>query len=236
MTDFHSHLLPEIDDGSRNVKESLAMLDLLSQQSIHRVVATPHFYANDESVSEFLSRRQESYEKLSQYVTDEMPEIVQGAEVRYYEGISRMKDLKSLCVQGTRLLLLEMPERRWSDYTLRELSDIASDGRIHLVLAHIERCMNFQNKSTFYGLLQNDVLFQVNASYVNGFFSQRKAMKLLKRCEIHFIGSDCHNMTERAPDIGRAYKTIGNKLGSEFLAEFNNFTEEIFSEIHTLKG
>lgn len=236
MTDFHSHILPEIDDGSRSVQESLAMLNLLSQQGIHRVIASPHFYANDESVSDFLLRRRKAYEKLSACLTDEMPEIVQGAEVRYYEGISRMKDLKSLCVQGTSLLLMEMPERKWPDYTLRELNDIASDGRIKLVLAHIERCMGFQSKSTFYGMLQNDVLMQINASFINGFFSQRKALKLLGKGEVQFVGSDCHNMAERAPDIGSAYKKIENKFGPEFLAGFNNFTEKFFGEIHILKG
>ena len=110
MIDFHSHILPGMDDGSKNIEESLALLRMLAEQGVKKVVATPHFYANDESVEKFLARRQQSYESLRAALPAGMPEILLGAEVRYYQGISRLKELKELCVQGSNLLLLERPE------------------------------------------------------------------------------------------------------------------------------
>lgn len=226
MTDFHSHILPKMDDGSRSEEESLAMLNALSEQGVSRVMATPHFYANDESVADFINRRQNSLESLMSLKPSEMPEILAGAEVRYYEGISRLSELKSLCIDGTRLLLLEMQERKWTEYTLRELADISSGGKVTLVLAHVERYIGFQRPDTFYRLLENGILMQMNASFVNGFFTKRKAIRMLRNNEVHFLGSDCHNMDTRPPDIGSAFKTIQNKLGCDFAEGFKNYTNE----------
>lgn len=226
MTDFHSHILPKMDDGSRSAEESLAMLNALSEQGVSRVMATPHFYANDESVADFINRRQNSLESLMSLKPSGMPEILAGAEVRYYEGISRLSELKSLCIDGTRLLLLEMQERKWTEYTLRELADISSGGKVTLVLAHAERYIGFQRPDTFYRLLENGILMQMNASFVNGFFTKRKAIRMLRNNEVHFLGSDCHNMDTRPPDIGSAFKTIQNKLGCDFAEGFKNYTNE----------
>jgi protein-tyrosine phosphatase len=65
VLDFHSHILPEVDDGSQSVDESILMINALAEQGIDRIVATPHFYANDESVSEFLVRRQKAYNEFN---------------------------------------------------------------------------------------------------------------------------------------------------------------------------
>lgn len=228
MTDFHSHILPKIDDGSRSTEESILMLKALRQQGVDRVVATPHFYANDESVSEFLARRQASYIELMISLPPDMPEIIQGAEVKFYDGISRLQELKSLCIQGTKLLLLEMPFTKWTEYTIRELIDISSDGKVTLVLAHIERYMKFQKPDVFYRLLDSGILMQINASFINDFFTGRKAIGLLKKGAVHFLGSDCHNMNDRAPDIGRAFRTIEKKLGKEFNSSFDDYVNEFF--------
>ena len=64
MIDWHSHILPGMDDGSRNVTESIALLNMQTSQGIRTVIATPHFYANDESVETFLERRRNAYEAL----------------------------------------------------------------------------------------------------------------------------------------------------------------------------
>ncbi len=64
LIDFHTHILPGIDDGSRNVEMSLRMLAAQREQQVDEIVATPHFYAQKDSVEEFLLRRQCSYEKI----------------------------------------------------------------------------------------------------------------------------------------------------------------------------
>ena len=235
MTDFHSHILPRMDDGSKSVEESAEMLRILSQQGITRVVATPHFYANDESVRDFLARRNKAFEDIGSVLTDEMPEIILGAEVRYYDGISRMEDIKLLRIQETEVLLLEMPEKKWTEYTLRELEDMACSGKMTLVLAHIDRYIHLQHPEVIYRLCNSGIHMQMNADFINGFFSRRKAISLLKRGFINFIGSDCHNTDDRKPDIGRAYQTLVNRLGTKFVDNLEIYTEEIL-ETKNLKG
>lgn len=228
MIDFHSHILPAMDDGSKNTQESLAMLNSLKQQGIKRVVATPHFYADDDSVDSFLKRRQDSFDKLKSVFDDDCPELLLGAEVRYYEGFSELERLDDLCVQGSKLLLVEMPSGRWSEYVLNELLNLSSQIRCTLVLAHIERYMNYQSAGVFDRLLANDVLMQVNADFVTGFFTKQKAVKLFKNQRIHFIGSDCHNMTTRPPEIAKAYELIGKKIGKRFLDDLIEYENEMF--------
>ena len=55
---------------------------------------------------------------------------------------------------------------------------------------------------------------QVNADFVTGFFTKRKALALFANERLHFIGSDCHNMTSRPPKIAEAYEIIGKKLSN----------------------
>lgn len=229
MIDFHTHILPKVDDGSRSTEESLAMLRELSNQGIETVIATPHFNANDESVDSFINRRLVSYESLKEFAEMGIPDIKLGAEVRYYEGISRLERIEDLCVEGTNLLLLEMPFCRWTEYIIKELTDISCSGKVIIVLAHIDRYLKFQKWNVFETLLENGVLMQLNASFINRFINKRNALRLLQSGAVQFIGSDCHNMAERAPDIGRTLSFIKQKLGSDFLSGFadiiNNFSK-----------
>ena len=60
MIDFHSHMLPDMDDGAQNVDEGLAMLRESRRQGVELVCATPHFYADEEDPASFLRRRGEA--------------------------------------------------------------------------------------------------------------------------------------------------------------------------------
>ena len=224
MIDFHSHILPAVDDGSKSLEESIAMLELLSLQGVECVVATPHFYANHESVEEFLARRAAAYEALVQALPANAPNVVLGAEVRYYEGISRMPELSKLCIGDSKLLLLEMPMSRWTEYTVRELIDLSCTAGVKLVLAHIERYWSLQSRDVWDRLLANDILMQVNASFFLQFGCRRKAIRMLDERIVRFIGSDCHNMTDRKPRMDQAVEAIRKKLGDEFLDRMNSFT------------
>ena len=88
--DWHSHILPGIDDGSRNVEESISLLNSQMAQGVKVAIATPHFYANDESVESFVDKRSKAFELLKAEVPETSLEIRLGAEVKYYEGISRL--------------------------------------------------------------------------------------------------------------------------------------------------
>ena len=223
MIDWHSHILPGIDDGSRDLEESIALLKLEAEQGVDTVVATPHFFANDESADDFIYRRQKSYETLTSALSDNAPEILLGAEVRYYPGIGKLADLKKLCIGNTRLLLLEMPMEKWTDYTVRELVDIEAARHVKLILAHIERYLPMQSDDAWEKLYDAGIMMQVNASFFTGFTTKRRALKSLLDGEIHFIGSDCHNVKYRPPRLGAAYETIRRKFGDNFVNQMNEY-------------
>ena len=223
FTDWHSHILPNVDDGSRDVAESLRLLEMLAEQGVGKVIATPHFIADNESVSAFIKRRNDSYNRLKEVANKGMPEIVLGAEVAYYSGISRLSNLKELCIDRTGLLLLEMPFSVWREYTLKEVVEIATAKNIVVILAHIERYLKFQPYKTLEQLMEIGVLMQVNASYFAELRTRRKALSLLKKGGIQFLGSDCHNLTSRAPKLGTAYEVIKNKFGEDFVWQMNEY-------------
>lgn len=223
MIDWHSHILPNMDDGSRDLDESIEMLKALKQQGVDIVVATPHFCADAESVDEFLNRRQKAYDALCSGMDDLNVSVICGAEVRYYPGISRMESLERLAIEGTRLLLLEMPVTKWTDHTFKELVELAGMRGVKVVMAHIERYLALQNKDMLNRLIENGIFVQVNASFFDRFRSRQKAIKLLTSGCIHYIGSDCHNMTTRPPRIASAYELIRRKLGNDFASQMIDY-------------
>lgn len=225
MIDFHSHILPGIDDGSKNADESLRMLNLLKGQGVSKVVATPHFYANHNSVEDFLRKRENAFSKLSHILNEDVPEIILGAEVKYYEGISRLDNLSKLCIGKSKLLLLEMSMKRWTEYTLREVREISNSGNVIIVLAHIERYLGFQPKGTIEELVENGIFIQSNADFFIDMRTRRKALKLLNNGLIHFIGSDCHNLDSRAPRIDEAISYIKRKSGEDLLSQIKSLGE-----------
>ena len=229
MIDFHTHLLPCMDDGSKSVDESLAMLALMKEQGVDRVMATPHFYANRESAESFLERRERSYLQLKEKMHD-APLLSLGAEVKYYDGISRLPELQSLRIEGSRLLLLEMPFTRWTECSVREVLDIAAQGRVTPVLAHIERYLSKENQALLPRLLESGVLVQSNASFFAGYFSRFKAIKMVKNGQIHFIGSDSHNLTDRKPNTGRALDVLEKRMGKTFAEEFVAYGYDLLFE------
>lgn len=229
VIDFHTHVLPAVDDGSKSVEQSIEMLASLAEQSVNTVVATPHFYANDESVEDFLEKRNRAYEILKSHGRFEQ-NIILGAEVRYYDGISHLQDLKKLRIEGTKLLLIEMPFDKWTNYAISEIIDIASRGKITPVLAHIDRYLPIINNDLIKRLSAHGVLFQINASSFEGLVKSSKAIRLLINGFVHFIGSDCHNTSDRAPNIKIASDKIDKKLGNGAFEDFIKYSNDLFNQ------
>lgn len=208
MIDFHSHILPKMDDGSRSIEESLMMLRTSAKQGIHTIAATSHFYAEENTIEQFLQRRQAAWERLYGSLRPGMPEILLGAEVHYYEGMQRSKELPLLRIGKTNLLLLEMPFSPWSDRMVSEIIGLNRRPDMQILLAHIERYLRFQKASVWDSLLENGVFMQVNASFFLGSLSRYTALRMVKKGKIHLLGSDCHNMTSRPPQLGEAIDVL----------------------------
>ena len=140
--DFHTHILPGIDDGSRNVEMSLRMLAAQREQQVDEIVATPHFYAQKDSVEEFLLRRQCSYEKLKTKMaeTNLDQKLHLAAEVYYFQGIGSAGMIPKLCVEGTQTLLLEMPFAQWKCLCSFHTDTSSGNAVCPVEFCHLCRC------------------------------------------------------------------------------------------------
>ncbi len=240
FTDFHSHILPRLDDGSKSDDETLQMLRASKQQGVKRIVATPHFYPHLWSPEKFLGKRERAMEDLVSAVTsrkaegEEFPRVYVGAEVAYFSGISKCEWMEKLCLSGSRIILVEMPFERWSDAVLDELLDIKSGLDIIPVIAHIERYFPCQPREFIDELFGQDVLIQFNAeSFLNN-KTRKRALSLLEGGQIDFIGSDCHDLVSRAPNLGDACKIINKKLNNDALKKLNDFGDFVFADLTPL--
>lgn len=213
MIDFHSHFLPGIDDGSDSVETSLRMLAMWREQGIGRICATPHFYAEHDTPERFLRRRQAAYEALLTAAgAQPLPKIRLGAEVRYFTGVSTVESLPELCLSGTSFLLLEMPFVPWTERMLEEVAVIRQRG-LFPVAAHLERYLSFNSPKLIRRFMDMDIFIQCNAEFFLERRTARKALRLLREERIHFLGSDAHNLSSRAPNLGPALALIEGKLG-----------------------
>ncbi len=223
MVDMHTHILPGIDDGSRDAAESAAMLAALATQGVSGVAVTPHFNAAHITIADFLERRAAALAEMPQ--TD--VRILAGAEIAYYPGISRLPDIGALKIEHTHLLLLEMPYEHWGEYAIGELRELSRSGEFTLLLAHIERCFRQQKLDVWENLLDLGILMQSNSAFFIQRKTRRMALKLLRRGYIHLLGTDCHNTTTRPPNMGEALKIIAHKLGDETVADLKNRSRQM---------
>lgn len=220
--DFHTHILPEMDDGSSSAEESVRMLRASVQDGISCVVLTPHFQAEREDPERFLERRERCLAQLKKVWTLETPQLISGAETAYYDGISCMKELPQLCAGTSRCLLLEMPFCPWTERMLSEVVSLSVRGGYHVVLAHAERYLRFQKDEVFFRLMEHGIQLQANAGFFNDWRTRRKAFRLLKEGRIHLLGSDSHNMTYRPPNLGEACRIFHEKKRGAELNEIMN--------------
>ena len=191
LIDFHTHILPGIDDGSRNVEMSLRMLAAQREQQVDEIVATPHFYAQKDSVEEFLLRR----------------------------GSAGM--IPKLCVEGTQTLLLEMPFAQWNSAIYADVEKLVRHQKLKVVLAHIERYYEFQKKKEIWDAIMELPLYkQMNAGVFLNWKRRHKAFQLAKDAGTIILGSDCHNMDNRHPNLaegGEAFLRRTDRLTAEVL-------------------
>ena len=200
ITDFHTHILPEVDDGSSSLEESLAMLRMEAEQGIGRVIATPHFYPWHDNPKAFLDRRDRAEERLREAMSHEpgMPELLMGAEVHFFSGMSDSNVLLWLTNGSKRCILLEMPHAPWSDRMYSEIESIYTKHDIVPVIAHVDRYISpFRTHGIPERLEQLPVMVQANAGFFLHPATRRMAIRMLKRNQIHVLGSDCHNLETR---------------------------------------
>lgn len=227
MIDFHAHFLPDMDDGSKSMEESLQMLRLSYDVGVDTMVSTSHFFAYHESIGAFLGRRDERLNHLAHLLegADNVPKLVGGAEVAFYSGMCREKEIPRLCIGDTKCLLIEMPYCRWSSLKKRELISLICNRGITPILAHIERYWGYGgNSDLMEELFDLGAVAQINGEALLSDLQKRRVLKLIRKRKTVLLGSDCHNMKDRRPNLDRASQVIEKEIGRPCLDKIEQFS------------
>lgn len=203
MIDFHSHVLPKIDDGAKDVETSLKMLEESKRQGVTTLLCTPHYYGKRRSPERFLEKRKESYTLIADKIPNGLA-VRFGAEVYFTQDmVTAYDDLALLCIEGTRYIMVELPfTPQWSAKLLEKLETFICETGCTPLIAHIERYPAVLKKpSLVKKLMEKGCLLQVNAEAFECKATKSFAYALLKKGMVHAVGSDMHNLEDRAPNL-----------------------------------
>jgi protein-tyrosine phosphatase len=226
IIDFHSHVLPGIDDGSHSLEESIAMLRMEAEQGVRHVIATPHFYPQHDTPDHFLQKRREAEKLLREEMEkySDLPILIVGAEVYYFPGISNSEAMAELTIDKKKCILIEMPTPPWTDAMYRELEGLYTKQGLIPIVAHVDRYIGrFRTFGIPKRLAELPVLVQANAEFFLEKPTSSMALRMLKRNEIHLLGSDCHNLDARKPNLRAALDLIERRMGADPLAAIQKF-------------
>ena len=210
IIDIHSHVLPDVDDGAKDMDMSMEMIKCAYAQGVRGMIATPHYYPGHKNCP--VNRLQEVYQELCEKATSlyEDFHLYLGQEIYYKDNVTDLlKQKEILTMAGTRYILLEFSTRcRYEDIygAVRKTTQAG----YYPILAHVERYQTLYEKRTYIPeLIEAGAYIQVNAeNYTLSVFSRERrfCMQQLKEGNIHFFGSDCHNMKSRKPDMDKVLK------------------------------
>lgn len=221
FTDIHSHILPGVDDGARNMKESVAMLRMAKEEKIQKIILTPHQKPERKCVSaqgmkERVEELQEMLEKLHIDI-----QLYAGSECLYSHDLAERLERRSICTMAeSRYVLTEfMPDENWT-YIRDGLYRLICHDYLP-VIAHIERYIQvIQDMDRVYELIDMGCYVQINAGSVTGLYGygmKRTVKKLLKGQAVHFVGTDAHREAgKRSVQLQKCAAYLVQKYGKEY--------------------
>lgn len=217
MIDFHSHILPGIDDGSQDIDTSLKMLARCRDSGVSSVLMTPHCHPiTQEYVDRFLKHRDIAFKTLFSALKEqnqELLKIIPAAEVRIYDGMHKYRDIDKLCIKDTNYILLEMPYEIWKDYAFEEIYQLTRLG-FRPLMAHLDR---FLDQEHLFGEIYSlGAQVQINTSAILDAVQRKKMLKFFESGHFQVLGSDTHNLDNRSPNIAVARKILAKKFGKEY--------------------
>lgn len=219
MIDIHSHILPQVDDGSHSLDESIEMCRMSARDGVEVIVATPHAHDNVHKTHDtsFLQRK---VEELNGHLAGS-PKIVLGCELRFTHDVVKQvcTDKSAPTIAGGPYVLVEFPHAVVPLGSERALFELMSN-QIRPVIAHPERNhLLMAEPERFFELVELGVLGQVDTGSITGQFGkkvQQTARLMLEHGLLHFIASDCHNTRNRLPGMSAAVAAMAEIVGSEY--------------------
>jgi len=200
MTDIHSHLIYNVDDGSRSIDESIELIKKLNEVGFNNIIITPHYIEG----TEYCSNNDEKLEKIN---TLKKALKENNIKVNLYLGneifindhiIDAINDGKAYTLNGTKYLLFELPFNN----QILNLTDIIYEIKLHgyiPILAHPERYIYFQKDYSLVDSLHDEgLLFQSNYASILGYYGigSFKLLKyMIKKQYVDYLGTDLHHIS-----------------------------------------
>ncbi len=138
MIDVTAKVLPGADGGCKNKEEAAVCLRQYCEMGIGAVVATPYYTPSRTTISRFATARRRAVGDFASIYNKDMPKVYMGAEVLVDERLNTMPDIYRLAVDGTRLIIADMPQTEWDSYLIDVLSGLVSSD-FDVLIAHLNR-------------------------------------------------------------------------------------------------
>jgi len=219
MYDLHSHILPGIDDGSKNMEMSLKMLQIATGNGTKGIVATPHVIEGEWLPAwDRILTQCDLLRKAAQKAGNDIP-IFPGGEVAIYRDIlDKLTGPGAYCINSGRYLLVELPATHIPSFTEEFFFTLQARG-ITPILAHPERHPELAKKPEILAQwISTGVLAQMNGTSLTGLMGERvmaSAELLLTNNMVHVIGSDAHSIRSRNTNLTSAVDKITRLIGPE---------------------
>lgn len=231
MTDLHTHILPGMDDGARDCRTAAELLEMEAIQGVHNLALTSHFSFAGSVVDDFLDRRAQAYEQLRESLADRDFRIRMklGCEVMYAPGLIN-QPVHRLCLEGTDVLLLELPTNYNPPFVQETLEYLRADGLIP-VIAHVERYPYvMQDPRILAEWVNLGAYAQVNgASLLRGDARAAMIHKLIKWNLVHLLATDTHSPKKRPPVLRQAFREVEKQCGPQKTAWLRQNAEALFN-------
>lgn len=206
ICDMHCHILPNLDDGSKSMEETVRTVQEAVNQGIRTIIATPHFYPGRyETEAKTVLQKIENVQLICQ--ERNLPvRFYAGQECFYYSGLLHLlREGRVLTLAGSRCVLVEfLPDCIYSQL-YGGLTELLRGGYVP-VLAHFERYECLREESRLKELKQAGVLLQMNFDTLRRgrLFGKSRWQKLVQGGAVDLLGSDCHGMEFRPYHVDRA--------------------------------
>ena len=223
LTDIHSHILPGIDDGAKDIEEAKKLLEMSVKQGIERIIFTPHFYSERMKIQDFVAKRDRVAEIVKGMIHSEGLDIEtkMGTEV-YFTPIIANFPLEQLAFSGTKYILIELITMYEPNDVVGAIKRIKHQGYTPII-AHVERYSYVaKNPVLLYEWIKAGALIQVNAESI---ISSRKIRKSIEQyCRwnlIHFVASDAHSVAHRPQNLEKGYALLSEEMSKKIINNAN---------------
>ena len=233
IMDIHSHILPAVDDGARSADVSVKLLEMMKEQGITHVIATPHFDASVHNIEDFNDVVAASKKELDEATKGmELPKVILGSEVYYFSGIGKSQGVKQLSLGGSKYILLELQNAPIEKSVIDDITSLNYNIGLTPIIAHIERYAGEKGFKELLKLINNGTAYaQVNAQSVIDAPFKRIAQKLIKKGYISFIATDSHSVETRPPYMKQALDYISKAFGRSYMHAFVDNSARLCEEI-----